>query len=95
LEAVPAINRTVATRGERDLGVAAALGANGRIHLTLATLAISAAKVAALFAGGAASGTTARLVLESFFRIEFLFTCSELEINAAISTFQNFVFKHG
>ena len=51
LEAVPAINRTVATRGKRDLSVAAAFGANGRIHLTLAALAISAAKVAALFTG--------------------------------------------
>jgi hypothetical protein len=33
--------------------------------------------------------------LESFFSIEFLFSCGELEVSAAISTFHHFVFKHG
>jgi hypothetical protein len=63
--------------------------------LALATLVATAAKVAALFTSGAAGGATARLVLETFFSIEFLLTRGEFEIDAAISTFQDFVFKHG
>jgi NADH:ubiquinone oxidoreductase subunit K len=65
------------------------------MHLALATLAVATAKVAALFTSGAAGWATARLVLESFFSIELLFTRGEFEIDAAISTFQDFVFKHG
>jgi hypothetical protein len=78
------------------LGFYAALGTYCRVHLTLAALAlVASAKVAALFTSGAAGRATARLVLESFFSIEFLFTRGEFEINAAISAFQYFVFKHG
>jgi hypothetical protein len=76
------------------LGFTAALGANCRVHLTLATL-VSSTKVAALFTGRTASRATAGLVLEAFFSVEFLFTGGEFEIDAAISTFQDFVFKHG
>jgi hypothetical protein len=75
------------------LGFTAALGADGRIHLTLATLA--AAKVAALFPSCTASRATAGFILEALFSVEFLLTGGELEIGAAISAFQDFVFKHG
>ena len=77
------------------MGFAAALGADCRMHLTLAALAVSTTKVAALFASGAAGRATPWLVLEPFFSVKFLFTSGEFEIDAAISTFQDFVFKHG
>jgi heme/copper-type cytochrome/quinol oxidase subunit 3 len=96
LEAIAAINRTVATRGERNFSGATALGANSRVHLALAALSLtSAAKVAALLARGTASRATAWLVLEAFFGIKFLFAGGEIEVYAAISTFKGFVFKHG
>ena len=41
---------------------------------------------ASLAAGG--------LILESFFGIEFLFTCSENELSATVFAYQRFVFVH-
>ena len=95
MEAIAAINRTIATRGERNFSGATALGTNSRMHLALATLAATTAEVTALLTGSAAGRATAWLVLEAFFSIELLLTRGEIKIYAAISTFKGFVFKHG
>ena len=88
-EALAAVYGAVLLRLERNLGGLSAFRTDGIIHL--AGCAGSAAGLASLTAGLA----TGRLVLESLFGIELLFTGGENELSAAVFAYQRFVFVHG
>ena len=80
LEALTAVNGSVARRLEGQLCLATALTASSDEVLTLASfcvLSLVAASLAAL-----------RLVLEALFSIELLLTCCEHELLAAISALE-------
>jgi len=88
-EALAAVYGTILFRLEGNLSGLSAFRANSVIHLTRS--AGSTVGLARLAAGLAAG----RLVLESLFGIEFLFTGSENELSATVFAYQRFVFVHG
>jgi hypothetical protein len=97
LEAIPAINRFVTARLERNHGVGAAAGADRRIHLTLGT-AVESATVAVetgfLFPGGTAGRATSRLIGETLGSKKLLLTGGEGELLIAFLTHFDFVLIH-
>jgi hypothetical protein len=94
-ETVPAIDRLVAARLERNLRYAAALAARGPEHLALTVTATwSAAAAAGCFTRGPAIAASARFVCESFARKKLLFARGERERASAVSASEGFVGVH-
>src|SRR5579863_278257 len=94
-ETVPAIDRFVATRLERNFRYSTALAAGGFEHLALTVAATwSAAATAGCFARGAAIGASAGFVRESFARKELLFARGEREGASAVNAVEGFVVVH-
>lgn len=87
LEAVAAVDGPVVARHERDLRGRAAIGTDGVIHFALATRTLRLAVGTAGFAAD-------RLVLEPFFRIEFLLARGERELRTTVLANQNLVLEH-
>ena len=84
LEAVTAVDGTIATGLEGDLGFFAAGATGGAEHLAGAAAATSSARVIA--PGEAAVGAPAGLVGEALGCVEFLLTSGERERGSAIGT---------
>jgi len=89
LEAVAAINGTIATGLERHLGSRATTVADHFIHLTLAT-----AGVLSRTTRRPASGATGGVVLKALIREELLLACGEYELSATVAARQGFVLIH-
>jgi hypothetical protein len=89
LVAITAVNGTIRSRLERNLGFYATLCTNNSVHFALAWLGIAASSFACI----AAIAATLRLVFETFFSIEFLFAYSENESRSAVFAYQFFVLK--
>ena len=83
-KAIAAIDRATLPGFERHLGVLAALGAGGRVHLagTPRSTGITALGPPRLPAGGAALG----LIGEALRLEELLLSCGESEVRPAIGT---------
>ena len=89
-EAVAAVDGLVATRLEGNLGLLAAVRADGGEHFTLrAGVAVGGAE------RSAALRATARLVLEALLGVELLFGSRENEFGAAFTAGQRLVLIHG
>ncbi len=86
-KALAAVYGSVACRLERNLCGTAAVSACCYEHFLLRSCYVLACIAASL--------ASLRLVLESFFCIECLFTCCEYEILSAIFALQCFVLVHG
>jgi hypothetical protein len=96
LEAVAAVDRTVAARQERDSRFLSALGAHGWMHFPprpiIATHAIPTS-VSLRAPLGAAARATAGLVHQPLHRVELLLASREDEVGATLSTTKNLVCK--
>jgi hypothetical protein len=91
LEAIPAVNRLIASRLERNLRDAATLAASGFEHLALSAAAATAAALrAAGLAGGAAIGATVRFIGEALHCEELLLAGRERELASAIDAREHF-----
>ena len=88
-EALAAVDGTVVLGNKGHARRAAALGANGLVHLTRAIAGATAG-----LAGIAAFLAAQRLVLEALFRIELLLAGSKHKFLAAILANQRLVFVH-
>jgi len=86
-KAVTAVYGAVRFGFKRNAGFFSALGAGGDEKF-----ARSAGAVLAVVAAGFAA---LRLILESAFCVEFLFTGGEYEFLSALFTYEGFVFEHG
>ena len=86
-ETVAAIDGTIILRLERDFGFLAAIGTSHGEHLATFDA------VAAAFTFATAIATTYRLILETFFRVEFLFARCESKFFSAVLAYEGFVFK--
>lgn len=91
LEAVAAVNRLLVVGLERDHGVAAALGADGRVHFTLGITSRRAAAIAHRLFGGAAGRATLRLIFETLLAEESLLLFGEHEGRSAILAHNRFI----
>ena len=89
-EALAAVDGTILAGSEGNLGVLAAIGADGVMHLT-GSAGSGAGSLAGLTAGLAAGG----LVLEALLGVEFLFTGGEHKFSATVFAYQRLVFVHG
>jgi hypothetical protein len=89
VETLAAIDRTIIPGLERNLAGSAAVCADCIVHLTLTT-AVAGVLLACVTACLAALG----FVLETAFRIKFLFTGSENEFLTAVSANESFVLIH-
>jgi len=90
LEAFLAVNRSTFHRTEWYLRLGSTLCTNCGIHLPRSPVASAAVTAALVTAFPAALG----FILKTFFGEEFLFTCGENELPAAILAHYDFVFKH-
>ncbi len=89
-EAIATVDRTVAARQERDLGVLTALGANRGIHLSRAAIVTTTTgSTSSRAAGGAAAG----FVSESLLREILLLACFECEICSTLYTSKCLILK--
>ena len=86
LKALAAVNGSVIAGLERNLRGFSTFRANCIKHFTLAATLILAGSTAGFAAYG--------FVLESFFRVELLFTGGKDELRTAILAHQHFVFEH-
>src|SRR5579883_831352 len=95
-KAIPAIDRFIAARVERNFRYAAALAARRREHLARASraLAADAAGRTHLLARLPAVGTAIRLVLEAFLLVKALFARTEDELASAVHTVEHFINVH-
>ena len=88
-KAIAAVDGTVVSGKERHLRFGAALSADGSVHFTRSTAAVTVGLV-----GLAAFPAACGLVLEALLGIEFLFACGEREFLAAVTAHQSFVLVH-
>jgi len=89
LEALAAVNGTIATGLERHLCGGAATVADYFVHLTLATVGVLRGT-----ARGTASGATTGLVLKALVGEKLLFAGGEYELCATVTAGQRFVLIH-
>ena len=85
--ALAAIHRTVILRLEGNLGGSTALSADGIVH--------HAGTAALSFLGETALTATRRLILKTFFSVEFLLTGGEHKFLATVTAHQRLVLIHG
>ncbi len=94
-EAIPAINRTIATGTERYFGFYATCGTGSGVHFSLRAGAATKTAVISLLAGCSALRATSGFVGETLFSVKFLLGSRESEVGPAIAAGQSFVLIHG
>ena len=84
------IDRAIVFRQERDLRLNTTLGANHRMHLAGSAFRAST-RASFCTALCAATGTTARLIHQTFLLVKFLFACGESEVISTVATSEGLV----
>ncbi len=91
IKAGTAIDGAIVLGQERNLRLNSALSADHSMHLAWGTLRTIARTAPLGATARAATGTTARLVHQTFLLVELLFACGKSEIAFAITAFEGFV----